>query len=382
VLDELRIRRFKCFSEVGVQLRELTLLTGTNGAGKSSALQALLLLHQAFYNGDSGVRSELSLNGSAVSLGSVKDVVNASVGGREFSIGVRKGDLTIDWTFIGGEPRDEQLSATLKRARWRQGRKNGNSNVALFTRPLPGNARAVAIRKSLENLRFVPADRVGPMETYPLLDKDEHNTYGRHGERAIGSLYWWRDEHVFPGLRNPDSSVAPGIQRQVEAWLGDIFPRVTIALRRVENANLVTVGIRGNVDADPFRPANVGFGMVYVLPILVALLSAHPKDIVVLENPEAHLHPRAQVAIARLCALAASVGIQVIVETHSDHFLNSIRVSVKSGSLDCARVRLHYFERNASEVVHHEVALDRRGRMSRAPAGFFDEFENQLGQLL
>ena len=90
-------------------------------------------------------------------------------------------------------------------------------------------------------------------------------------------------------------------------------------------------------------PQNVGFGITYVLPIIVALLKAKKGDCIIIENPESHLHPSGQVSIARLCAKASQLGVQIIVETHSDHFFNGVRVAIKERKIDNSKVSMYYF---------------------------------------
>lgn len=86
----------------------------------------------------------------------------------------------------------------------------------------------------------------------------------------------------------------------------------------------------GNIGADYFTAQNVGFGISYVLPIVLALVKAKKGELIILENPEAHLHPRGQRKMGELIARAAQGGVQVIVETHSDHILNGIRFVCKT----------------------------------------------------
>ena len=121
--------------------------------------------------------------------------------------------------------------------------------------------------------------------------------------------------------------------------------------------------------------------------MIVALLASTPGTLVFLENPEAHLHPRGQSRLGELIARAADAGIQVIMETHSDHILNGVRIAVRNGYVEPDAVALHYFERSTTKqkqttsiVVSPE--LDKYGKLSFRPEGFFDEFDRSLDELL
>jgi predicted ATPase len=144
--------------------------------------------------------------------------------------------------------------------------------------------------------------------------------------------------------------------------------------------------VAGKLASNPYRPTNVGFGITYTLPILAVLLSSTPGTLLLIENPEAHLHPQGQVRIGELIAQAAGGGLQIIVETHSDHILNGIRLAVHSGKIIPERVCLHYFRRGekngqaCSEIVSPKI--DRNGRIDNWPDGFFDEWDKSLEALL
>lgn len=135
-----------------------------------------------------------------------------------------------------------------------------------------------------------------------------------------------------------------------------------------------------------YRSTNVGFGVTYTLPILVALLASEPGTLILLENPEAHLHPKGQSKIGTLLALAASCGVQIIVETHSDHILNGIRVAANKGEINAEDVKLHYFRREiqidqaVTEVISSRLYQD--GGIDKWPDGFFDQAEKDLMELL
>jgi predicted ATPase len=101
-----------------------------------------------------------------------------------------------------------------------------------------------------------------------------------------------------------------------------------------------------------------------------------------LENPEAHIHPQGQSAMARLTCAAAAAGAQVIVETHSDHILNGVRLSVKHELLSAEDVVLQYFHREDGGIGIVSPAMGSDGMLSQWPQGFFDEWDRTLDQLL
>ena len=103
-----------------------------------------------------------------------------------------------------------------------------------------------------------------------------------------------------------------------------------------------------------------------------------------LENPEAHLHPRGQLKLGILLALCAQDGVQIFVETHSDHLLNGIRLATKKNLIDVNNVEVFYFERSYETGVTHIIhpKLQQNGRFLKWPEGFFDEWEKALDELL
>ena len=174
--------------------------------------------------------------------------------------------------------------------------------------------------------------------------------------------------------------------------MGDVSPGTAIQARSYGEMDLMHLSFgfeRADTAGDVryYRSTNVGFGLTYILPVLVALLSSSAGALVLLENPEAHLHPRGQSQAGELIARAASAGIQVIVETHSDHILNGIRVAVKRGLASPEDIALHYFQLPAeySDMSGIEVIspqIDRDGRLDKWPEGFFDEYGKSLSRLL
>lgn len=219
-------------------------------------------------------------------------------------------------------------------------------------------------------------DRIGPRESFELEDASLHRTPGLRGERVIGALYWFGDESVRPEIRHADET-RPTLSRQVEAWLGALFPGVALNIQRMPGTNQVTLGIRTGPETDFHRPQHVGFGLTCVLPILVVCLMADRDELVLIENPEAHLHPRAQAELGRFLARVAQSGVQIIVETHSDHILNGARRAVKDDIINPENVMLHFFRLRGDDHETQVISprIDPQGRIDSWPEGFFDQFD-------
>ena len=186
---------------------------------------------------------------------------------------------------------------------------------------------------------------------------------------------------------------------QVNAWLQVVSPGAQVRIDKQEIAGserfLQSVAFGRSGHEHEFKPQNVGFGISYVLPVLVALLTSIREDIVIIENPEAHLHPRGQAEMGNLIARAAAYGIQVFVETHSDHVINGVRVAVKNGIVKPEDVNIAFFERKGHEITaedgtkHKEyyadvrnIQIDKTGSLSEYPEDFMDEWNNQLMRLM
>src|SRR5262249_48525801 len=175
------------------------------------------------------------------------------------------------------------------------------------------------------------------------------------------------------------------------AWMQHISRGVNLEVTSLENTDLVSLsygyhGIAGLSSTNRYRATNVGFGLTYALPLVVAALASAPGSLLLVEHPEAYLHPRGQAAMAHLFGVAARPGGQTLVESHSDHFLNGLRVAVKQGVVRPPDVRINSFGRGdggngeAAGVASPVIGAD--GMLSEWPEGFFDEWDRALATLL
>lgn len=259
-----------------------------------------------------------------------------------------------------------------------------------------------------KHMRFVEAFRDKPKQVHV-------------GNSNFSGDLWGNDDELLPGggdvieflynvgdqfeLRKGNPMISPNcpnernLINQVNAWLQVVSPGAQIKIGKREVAGRdrfiqsVAFGRAGYEHA--FNPQSVGFGISYILPVLVALLTSIPEDIVIIENPEAHLHPRGQAEMGNLIARAAAYGVQVFVETHSDHVINGVRVAVKKGIVKPDDVNIAFFERKRHEIVSDDgvkgqeyyadvrnIKIDANGSLSEYPEDFMDEWSNQLMRLM
>ena len=374
MLRSLHISSFKCFEELDLELRPLTLLSGVNGGGKSSVIQALILLGQTLSEREWG--RTLLLEGPDLALGSAADVLNQKSARRQLALGASTPTESVVWRFKAEDRR--ALSLELESSSINGQRLDLGAAIRWL---LPAaQAESSAVVAALRRLSWITAERTGPRELLPLRDAHEHRRVGARGELAAGLLYWHESDPVHEGLCLPE--IPPTLFHQVRGQMQEFFPGCDFRVSPIEGASAVTLRLRSDARSDFQRPQNVGFGLTQLFPILVAILSAEQGDLVLIENPEVHLHPQAQQRIGTLLARLAASGAQVIVETHSDHVLNGIRLAVKTQVIPPTDVALHFFALGDGSFKPISPNLDLDGRLDMWPEGFFDQFDLALSQLL
>ena len=375
MLKQINLRHFKCFTWLKLPLCSPTLLSGQNSSGKSSVLHALVLLHQTIREHEWSTR--LMLNGAAVCLGTVADVIDEAEGRRTVEISIQDDDLDCHWEFDGDR---FEMSMTVARVMVSHGGGTDAAPTALrYLLPLPQDEELNddSLQLRLLEMSYLTAERLGPRESYSLVDPSHGPVVGSKGEHAVGILYSGGDERVLDGLIVPDAP--PTRLRQTEARMKQLFPGCELAVDKIARANAVTLGLRTSNDTGFHRPVHTGFGLTQVLPIIVAALSAKRNGLLLIENPEVHLHPAGQAAMGKFLAEVAAAGVQVIIETHSDHVLNGIRRSVKDGILSHEDAALHYFRPQGSELNKlpqvSSPIMSQDGSIDSWPDGFFDQIE-------
>ncbi|WP_069471692.1 AAA family ATPase [Candidatus Marithrix sp. Canyon 246] len=375
MIKHIKVKNFKALKLADLELNNLNLFAGLNGMGKSSFLQVLLLLRQSYLQ-NLLQKQELGLNGSLINMGLHRDVY-AQFGSEEtiyFELETVDGQKA-QWTFSAEEDEDVLTSV--------DSISDDFFNFSLFK----------------EGFQYLSAERLSPQSSFETSAYEviKRKQLGNHGEFAIHYLALNKDESLLiPELKHKtvraDDST---LLKNVEAWLTEISPGISLKTQIYPDMDKVRLAFqydagRLNVITNEFRPTNVGFGITYILSIIVAILAAKKGDILILENPEAHLHPRGQSQMGHMMALAAQQGVQFFIETHSDHILNGIRVAAKKDSehhvIDADKVSIFFFHREEGQADHATSILtpklDDNGKIDKWPEGFFDEWNRLLFELL
>ncbi|MFE9646433.1 DUF3696 domain-containing protein [Streptomyces sp. NPDC006365] len=386
MIDRLTLTNFKAFQHADIPLGPLTLLTGLNSSGKSTVLQALALLRQSWTSGNidisisgpvnRGEEAGLLLNGEFVGLGTGQDVLHEDFAGDEprITLAVSEEPYRYEWT-AGYAPEQNLLPLKLVEVPLTEEGPNA-----------PRDETAVAPRYFTDGFQYLHADRITPTERYP---RDHHMAVRRgflgiRGEHTVNFLRHHAGDEVPEGPLRHRRAASSRLLDQVAAWMRELCPGVHIKTEVIEATDSVRLsyGFGNAPKPTQRRPTNVGFGLTYALPIVVACLSARPGSLVLLENPEAHLHPRGQTAMAQLAAASAAQGAQLVVETHSDHVLNGMRLAVKRGVLPADQAVVHYFRNDGAGAQVITPKIDADGLLDQWPEGFFDELDHTLDQLL
>lgn len=367
MISEMRIERFKCFSDQTISFGNISVLTGNNGTGKSTVIQALLLLKQAYDIGS--IETQIPLNGDLAKIGTAADAL--FVGSQED---------TMIFTLVYREyPKQKYIWNLI----YDKEAPNRHFMNCSFHTLLDSSGPFIP------PMTYLMAERWGPRLTYPMseLPREKMNV-GPAGEFTPHCLAEFGQDPI-PNpelaLENEQGSTILTLENQTQLWMRTLVPGVSFNVESIIKADRVRMETRFFDETPKYlRPTNVGFGVSYSLPIVVASLMADNKTILIVENPEAHLHPASQSKIGYFLARASVFGLQVIIETHSDHVLNGVRVAVKEGVIPQDDASILFFVRGGklegNTVINPRMHRD--GGIDQWPKGFFDQYEQDLDKLI
>lgn len=376
-LSQLHLKNYKSHKDTCIKLAPLTILTGMNSSGKSSIIQSLLLLRQTHRRGI--LHKGLELNDTLVSAGSGHDALHRYADNPQILISLKtEDDRPYAFRF------DAEHAET-------------DNFLPLVGDAACAEAEAEQLSLFSKDFQYLSAMRWGGKSTFPSKTyevKEERQislTHGK-GELVAHFLNEFGGEDTYDYFKNDGTSTL-SLMEQAVLWERQVSDNITIDVSRTLDGTGYTVtyglNLSGKKPLSDLRAENIGFGVSYSLPVIVALLSAKPGALVIVENPEAHIHPEGQAALIYLICLVAQRGVQVIVETHSDHIINGALVGCKKferTGLGIAKenVAIHYFTIDRNEGASKSTQLDiiDDGKLSYQPNGFFDTIVRDNDYLL
>jgi predicted ATPase len=386
VIDEIFVSGYKSLMmDSPIATSKLNVLVGANASGKSSLLQTLLLLRQS--SNEFGIVTDLHLSGPLYEGGTAIDILHPEAQ-HHISIHIASGKEKHDFHF--------EFKRDAERVNKRR------LEGATKNKALPSNLGARGA-----SFCYLNAERIGPRVSYPLPseESDLAGPVGKVGEFTTSRLNRgkegqmignWSDDLIAKLCKAPFD--LDGID--IEAALKDSGGRLDLVANIVlgwiiPGAEFLSSEEDGTDSAqlrfirDPSstrvstRATHVGFGLSYALPIIVGGLALDGDGLLLVENPEAHLHPFGQSRIGAFLAALAATGRQVFVETHSDHVINGIRLAIKYGVTSDKSTLFNYFHslNGASSSFITQIGADDAGALDDWPDGFFDQNLRDLSRL-
>jgi predicted ATPase len=371
-MNHLKINHFKCFEDADIYINRLTVMAGANGNGKSTAIQALLYLRQTIEHcGESHQGNYLlnecnglnvPLNGVyCLALGNSSFVLNRNYAGNILSLSLfnEQEELTVDYS---ADNREAQLWLTPVEVH-----KTEKADFPIL----------------MHQFYYLNAERVGPRVNQPLQFSDYPNA-GWQGENTAQLMSLEGGYFKIDKERRFENTETYFLQDQLNNWLDFIMKGVKVKVEASPKTLTAQVLIENQFTvSDPTLSTNLGFGISYVLPIIATGLTAKKGSFFIVENPEAHLHPSAQSKIGRFLAMVANAGVNVIIETHSDHIINGLQIAVAKTEVENDLVTINYFSYKEGNVQPdvQPISLSEKGELSDWPTGFFDQTQIDFAEL-
>jgi len=371
-MNHLNIKHFKCFENIDIFLNQLTIMAGTNGNGKSTALQALIYLRRTIehcgewingnYEYSKTNNLNVPLNGVyCLALGNSTAVLNKNYDGNIITIALHNEDksLSVDY-------KADNLDSKI----WLSP-ENVVKSEDFFSPILK------------QEFYYLNAERIGPRVNQVLNFWDYPNA-GWQGENTAQLIGLDAGFYKIDNDRRFENTETNFLPDQLNNWLGFVLDKVKVKVETSPKTLTAQVLIANQfTNSEPTLATNLGFGISYVLPILATGLVAKKGSYFIVENPEAHLHPSAQSKIGRFLAMVAEAGVNVIVETHSDHIINGIQIAVAEKKIEASSVTINFFSSLEGEKQPKVdcICIQEKGDLTKWPKDFFDQTQVDYAHL-
>ncbi len=377
MIENIKIKNFKSLQDIQLDCAHLNILSGLNGMGKSSLIQALLVLKQSYPKLLS--EQKLAFVGDYANIGNYADALYHNFAQEEAFIALE----------LGFE--SKKILQLQTQADYTDYKTYTEIPVSLYQTEVKDLKDEALFDKG--KFQYIQAERIGPRDELKVnMSEVDNKNLGIAGEFAL-QYFWERrnDKIASETLAHSSQKEIFRLENQVNAWMSEISPNVKIKAEYTDaNKSSIRPLFAYGLGQD-LKARNVGFGLSYTFPIILALLIAKKDDLLIIENPEAHLHAKGQSKLGEMMALAAQSGVQIFCETHSEHIINGMRIILKDKGITAENVKIFYFAKPESEEtssVVFDIPINEKARLNTQAlrqnniTGFFDQIDTDLSIIL
>ncbi len=366
MIKRYTIHNFKNHADSILELSNLNILTGINGMGKSSVMQSMLILRESFSKSQD--LKNLILEGDSFSVGRTAELVNCNIKNEQdiLKLTIQTDSDKLDFRYKYPLENANELEADEKMERLNT---EALKKISLFN----------------DDFQYLSAFRTGPQVSYNSNTSvvDRHHQISLKmgmGEYTAYYLNRYGNKDIPVEKMKYEGSESLTLYNQTEKWMGEISNGIRLKIDQNDTKIKLNFGYEQAGKTTVYHNAiNTGYGISYILSVIVAILSAKPGALILIENPEAHIHPSGQASLMHLITLAAENGIQIILETHSDHIINGALVNFKKRDINKELLSIYYFDHDENLNANpQKVEIGDNRRIKNAPEGFFDQMSMDL----
>ncbi len=372
MINKICVSALKSINDIKIDCSDLNLFVGTNSSGKSTFLQALLLFAQK------------RLNGKYISVGEFREVRNYNMPNNKIRIELYENNkIKPDWIeFIENKENDSYIV------------KNGIKDYEIFKiEKIMGREKGdqACYNFDDDNFHYLSCHRIGVSDIYAKNMINETD-FGIDGEYSLAYLLKNEAKTVSEDLVMDNSNFTNSLLGQVNYWLSYIID-TNLSITDLKKTNYLQVKYNNNYrnkssDALYCRPVNIGSGVSYLVSIIISCLGSSEGDVLIIENPEIHLHPKAQSKLCEFLYFISKANRQVFIETHSDHIFNGLRVGIATKKMKQEEISVNFFELDEkNETQCNPIIFGEYGKVIGTNKNMdinnlFDQFDIDLDRML
>lgn len=411
MLSKIRIKNFKCLRDTGIfEFKPLTILIGPNSSGKSSLIQFLLMIKQTAENRH--FENPLIFNEDCIKLESYKNII-------------WKNDIELPLEFeFCFEPTDPKYNAFFPPSNMyyhvnfysKKGRlasidsfkivHKENEKIIMYIK-WGKDLRKPTIKECIfsDDIKKFLSERLAFIKFYPIFLTDIRRKLEKYDKSIVNAIktipyfdhYFSRhifylaplreflkrfyeisgavlEDVGFKGERSVEVIIKKkDIANNVCKWIKKLEIAKDVKFKTMRKKTLAEVILTHQTLGFDINLYDLGFGASQILPIIAEGFYAPKESIILIEQPEIHLHPKLQADMGDLLIEIAKLEKKLVIETHSEHLLLRIQRRIAEGKLDIKDVAIYYFNLTSTGTKITKIRIDKTGRIENWPKGFFEE---------